>query len=62
MHGSSMFQIDGQTAKTLKAGDAFYEPAITRILHFDNPSDEESTRIVAFYLLDRADHDLIKML
>ena len=46
----------------MKAGDAFYEPANTKILRPDNPSGEESASFVAFYLLDSADHDFIKML
>lgn len=60
--GAIYIQIDGQAGKTLQAGDAFYEPANTKILHFDNPSDEKSASFVAFYLLDSVDNDLIKML
>jgi quercetin dioxygenase-like cupin family protein len=60
--GAIYFQIDGQAAQTLKTGDAFYEPANTKILHFDNPSEQESAGFVAFYLLGGADKELIKML
>src|SRR5260370_71682 len=40
--GSVVFQIDGQPERTLKSGDAFFEPANTRILRFD-AGDEATT-------------------
>lgn len=60
--GTVRFQIEGQEPKTLKAGDAFYEPADTRILHFDNASDREPMSFIAFYLLGADQHELIRML
>ncbi len=39
-------------SEIIHAGQAFYEPAGTRILHFDNHSDAEPLLFVAFYLLN----------
>lgn len=39
--GNDYFQIDGQPARTLMTGDAFYEPANAKILHFDNASEQD---------------------
>jgi quercetin dioxygenase-like cupin family protein len=36
--GTILYQVEGQPMQVLKAGDAFYEPAGPRILHFDNAS------------------------
>ena len=59
--GTVLFQVEGEPAKILKAGDAFYEPANHVIVHFDNPSSSKPLEFIAFYLLD--DHEpLIKML
>jgi quercetin dioxygenase-like cupin family protein len=60
--GTILFQIEGHPAKTLRAGDAFFEPANTRIRHFDNPSPRDSAAFVAFYLLANDDRSLIEML
>jgi len=60
--GSVLFQIENQEAKTLQAGDAFFEPAHTRILHFDNASSIEPMTFIAFYLLEESDPGLIRML
>ena len=60
--GSILFQVEGQPAKTLRAGDAFFEPADTRILHFDNPSARESATFTAIYLLKADDPGVIEML
>ena len=49
--GSCLFEVEGQPARTLKAGDAFYEPAGVRVPHFDNASATEGMRFIAFYLL-----------
>ena len=51
--GSVVFQVEGEPVKTLKAGDAFFEPANTRILHFDNASATEPMTFIAFYLLGK---------
>lgn len=59
--GTVLFEADGQSARVLHAGDAFYEPANTTIKHFDNQSDTEPLKFVAYYLLN-GEKELIKML
>jgi uncharacterized protein YndB with AHSA1/START domain len=59
--GVILFQIEGQPARELRAGDAFYEPANVRMLHFDNEQAEPATFIVC-YLLGAGEHDLIRLL
>lgn len=59
--GTVLFEVEGQSAKVLHAGDAFYEPANTTIAHFDNQSDTEPLKFVAYYLLN-GETELIKML
>ncbi len=61
VQGEIEFQIEGQPEKTLKAGDAFFEPANTRIARFDNIGTGKAA-FVAFYLLGKEDHELIKMI
>jgi quercetin dioxygenase-like cupin family protein len=60
--GSVLFQVDGEPARILRAGDAFFEPANHKMLHFDNASPAEPMTFIAFYLLDASDYDLIRML
>ena len=60
VEGSVTFQVEGQGVQTLRAGDAFYEPANTKILRFD--ANEDKVKFVAYYLLGKEDHELIKML
>ena len=48
----ALLQVEGETPQVLHAGQAFYEPAMTRILHFDNHSDTRPLLFVAFYLLN----------
>jgi quercetin dioxygenase-like cupin family protein len=60
--GSVRFQVEGQDVLTLKAGDAFFEPADTRILHFDNASSTEPMTFIAFYLLGEGENQLIRMI
>jgi quercetin dioxygenase-like cupin family protein len=60
--GTVAFQIEGGEEKTLRAGDAFFEPPNVKILRFDNGSDSKGTRFIAFYLLDASDDELIRML
>jgi quercetin dioxygenase-like cupin family protein len=62
LSGSIQFQIEGRPAKTLRAGDAFFEPANLRIRSFDNSSPREPATFVAFYLLGVEDRDIIEML
>jgi quercetin dioxygenase-like cupin family protein len=59
--GTVVFEAKGQSLRTLHAGDAFYEPANTVILHFDNPSDTEPLKFVAYYLLN-GETEFIRML
>ena len=59
--GTVLFEADGQKARVLHAGDAFYEPANTTIEHFDNQSDTEPLKFVTYYLLN-GETELIKML
>ena len=57
--GTVMFEIDGQPARRLSAGDAFYEPANTLIRAFDNLSAKEPAVFIANYPL-RGDQALIE--
>jgi quercetin dioxygenase-like cupin family protein len=58
--GTIRFQIDGQPSQELHAGDAFFEPANTRILHFD--AIDGPATFVACYLLSQDDRELIVIL
>jgi quercetin dioxygenase-like cupin family protein len=58
--GSILFQVEGQPARVLKPGDAFFEPANTRVPHFD--AQEQGASFVAYYLLGANETELIKML
>lgn len=60
--GAIHFQVHGQSSTILRAGEAFYEPDHTEILHFDNASLQEPVTFVAFYLMGGASDELIKML
>jgi quercetin dioxygenase-like cupin family protein len=59
--GDAVLQIKGQPPQNLPAGSAFYEPAETVILRFDNASIEKPMRFIAFYLLE-GEQELIEML
>jgi len=59
--GRIRFQITGQPEKILHAGDAFFEPAHTRIAHFDATADSPA-KFVACYLLGQDENELIEML
>lgn len=48
--GTIYYQVEGQPAQILKAGDAFYEPAGPRILHFDNASPTKPAVFTDFNL------------
>jgi quercetin dioxygenase-like cupin family protein len=48
--GSISYQVEGQEPQLLREGDAFYEPAGPKILHFDNVSDSEEAVFTAFNL------------
>jgi quercetin dioxygenase-like cupin family protein len=58
--GKIEFQVEGQPKRVLSPGDAFHEPSNVRILHFDAVGGP--VKFVAFYLLDRPDQELIRML
>lgn len=36
--GTILFQVEGQPPKSLAGGSAFFEPANSKIVHFDNAS------------------------
>ncbi|MDF1760017.1 MAG: cupin domain-containing protein [Coxiellaceae bacterium] len=59
--GTINFQVEGGEPKVLNKGDAFFEPANTNIVHFDNASDSEGASFIAFYLLDKTEDELITM-
>ncbi|MCB9012684.1 MAG: cupin domain-containing protein [Bacteroidales bacterium] len=61
VEGECLVQVEGEPAKVLKAGDAFYEPADTPIIHFDNYSEKEPMKFIAYYLL-KDEKDLIELL
>lgn len=58
--GSILFQLEGQTAHLLHAGDAFFEPAHARVSHFD--AQDQGATFIAQYLLGPGEHELITML
>ena len=59
--GTCLIQIEGKEPKILKSGDIFYEPANTPVLHFDNYSETEPMKFVAYYLLN-GEKELIEIL
>jgi quercetin dioxygenase-like cupin family protein len=59
--GEIAFQIEGHPETLLKAGDAFFEPANTRVLRFDNIGPK-TAKFVAFYLMGKEDRELIRMI
>lgn len=60
--GTIRFQLEGGPLLMLAAGSAFFEPANTRVLHFDNASMQEAATFIAHYLLGEGDEQLIEML
>ena len=50
--GSILFQVKGDSAKILKAGDPFYEPADVVISHFDNASKDMPVKFIVNYLMN----------
>jgi quercetin dioxygenase-like cupin family protein len=48
VRGSVKFQIEGEAAKVLQTGEAFYEPPNKTVLHFANASDTDAVTFVAF--------------
>ena len=47
--GSVVYQVDGQPASVLRAGDVFYEPEGERIARFD--TEEDGITFLAYFLL-----------
>jgi mannose-6-phosphate isomerase-like protein (cupin superfamily) len=62
LEGSIRFQVDGESARLFGAGDAFFEPANTRIVAFDNALEDVPATFVACYLQDNDEQRLIVML
>ncbi|GEM_PF-327122 len=60
--GTVHFQVQGQPAETLHAGQVVYEPAGATIVHFDNPSKTEGLKFIPYYLLKGDEKSLIEML
>jgi quercetin dioxygenase-like cupin family protein len=60
--GVIQFQVADDPVVTLRAGDAFFEPANVRISHFDNSSETEAAVFIACYLLPPGEERLIEML
>ena len=61
VHGTAVYEIEGEPAQTLLTGSAFYEPAGKVIANFGNASDTEPLIFAAFYLKD-GEQELITML
>jgi quercetin dioxygenase-like cupin family protein len=59
--GEAVLEVMGQAPQRLAAGAAFYEPAETVILRFDNASAQKKLKFIAFYLLEGS-QPLIEML
>jgi quercetin dioxygenase-like cupin family protein len=60
--GAFDVQIEGQAMHRYKTGDSVYEPANTRIAHFDNVSKTEPAVLIATYLAGKGDKTLITLL
>ncbi|PRY14380.1 Cupin domain-containing protein [Pontibacter ummariensis] len=61
VEGTCLLQVEGKPTQVLKAGDAFFEPADTPIIHFDNYSQSQPLRFIANYLPD-GESELIELL
>lgn len=60
--GTALFQRESEAeVQRLPSGSAFYEPANTVILRFDNASATEPMKFIAYYLLN-GEQELIQML
>jgi quercetin dioxygenase-like cupin family protein len=59
--GTAVLQIEGREPQSLPTGAAFYEPAQTVIARFDNASQTEPMKFIAYYLLE-ANEPLIELL
>lgn len=61
LSGKCLVQIEGEDPKVLETGEAFYEPAETPVVHFDNFSETEPMKFVAYYMTN-GENDLIEIL
>lgn len=61
IEGEILFQLEGGPRQILHPGDAVYEPANARVLHFDNCGDRPAI-LTACYLLAPDQHELIRLL
>jgi quercetin dioxygenase-like cupin family protein len=59
--GAAVLQIEGREPQALPTGAAFHEPAQTVIARFDNASQTEPMKFIAYYLLT-ANEPLIELL
>lgn len=59
--GSAVLQIEGHDAQTLPTGAAFYEPAEIVVTRFDNASQTQPMKFIAYYLV-AANEPLIELL
>jgi len=62
LSGRIIVQVKGAPPHTFTAGQTIFEPANTRIEHFDNLSATEPAVFVANYLLGADDHELVRLL
>ncbi|MDT8758764.1 cupin domain-containing protein [Sphingomonas psychrotolerans] len=58
--GEIRLQIEGEPVRVLKAGEAFFEPADTVVLHFENASNTHPASFAGFYLLGPDDKEIIR--
>jgi len=61
VEGAIVFEIEGEPARYLGAGDAFYEPANARVAKFNNSGDVP-VKFVVFYLLGDKEKETVRML
>jgi quercetin dioxygenase-like cupin family protein len=61
MAGAIAYQIEGETVRHLKVGDAFYEPSDVPVARFDNEGATPA-KFAAFYLLGQDEHELIRII
>ncbi len=57
IQGSIRFQIAGHAEKILRTGDAFFEPAHTRIAHFDATAGDPAKFVACYLLGEGGDED-----
>jgi quercetin dioxygenase-like cupin family protein len=61
LSGRIAFEIEGQDPTVLRAGDAFFEPRNTHVVHFDNASEDETATFLACYLMSPGQTEVIVM-